>query len=230
MDAGLAVRIDSALDPAVAATLLCSGYVAYSGLVDAAVRPGDRVAVVGFGGIGHLATQYARAFGAEVTVLTTSADKESDARRLGAEHVVVADADQLGQPVPELGELDAALLTSEHPGALMTAVHALAPYGRLVAVAAPVEPVPLVLQRLLHYKLDGRRRLPGAPAPAGRDVRPAPAERSGERGAAVRAGRRGRGAGRGGHPTGPVPGRADPLIGARLRAGSRPRAGWRRRG
>ncbi len=153
VDAGSAVRIDSALDPAVAATLLCSGYVAYSGLVDAAVRPGDRVAVVGFGGIGHLATQYARAFGAEVTVLTTSADKESDARRLGAEHVVVADADQLGQPVPELGELDAALLTSEHPGALMTAVHALAPYGRLVAVAAPVEPVPLVLQRLLHYKL-----------------------------------------------------------------------------
>jgi D-arabinose 1-dehydrogenase-like Zn-dependent alcohol dehydrogenase len=153
IEAGAAVRIDPALDPAVAATLMCSGYVAYSALVDARVTPGERVLVIGMGGIGHLTVQYARSFGAEAGVLTTTPGKVSDAKRLGAAEVTVVEPEHMGSAVAGLSPADVVIMTSDAPGALMTGVHALAPYGRLVVTAAPVDPVPLVLQRLLHYKL-----------------------------------------------------------------------------
>lgn len=72
------------LDPVTAAPLLCAGISVYQPLKAAGVKPGDRVGVAGLGGLGHLAVKFAAAMGAEVTMLSRTADKVADAERLGA--------------------------------------------------------------------------------------------------------------------------------------------------
>ncbi len=79
------LKIPAGLDPAGAAPLLCAGITTYSPLRQWNCKKGDRVAVVGLGGLGHMAVKLAASMGAEVTVLSTSRSKEADARRLGAE-------------------------------------------------------------------------------------------------------------------------------------------------
>src|SRR5579862_9464050 len=78
------LRVPAGLDPAGAAPLLCAGITTYSPLRQFDCKPGDRVGVVGLGGLGHMAVKLAAAMGAEVTVLSTSESKAADARRLGA--------------------------------------------------------------------------------------------------------------------------------------------------
>lgn len=82
------LRIPDGLDPAGAAPLLCAGITTWEPLRQWNVGPGSKVGVVGLGGLGHMAIKLAKALGAEVTLLTRSPGKESDARRLGADHVV----------------------------------------------------------------------------------------------------------------------------------------------
>jgi len=81
-------RISDKLDLAGVAPLLCAGITTYSPLKYAHVSPGDKVAVAGLGGLGHMAVKFAVAMGAEVTVLSTSASKKQDALDLGAHHFV----------------------------------------------------------------------------------------------------------------------------------------------
>jgi uncharacterized zinc-type alcohol dehydrogenase-like protein len=84
------LRIPDGLDLRGAAPLLCAGITTWSPLKNYGVGPGSKVAVVGLGGLGHMAIKFARALGAEVTLLTRSPGKEQDARRLGADHVVLS--------------------------------------------------------------------------------------------------------------------------------------------
>lgn len=90
VDERFVLRVPESLDPAAAAPLLCAGITTYSPLRHWNTGPGKRVAVVGIGGLGHMAVKLAAAMGAHVTVLTTSAGKADDARRLGAHDVVVS--------------------------------------------------------------------------------------------------------------------------------------------
>ncbi len=83
------LRISEGLAPEQAAPILCAGVTTYSPLKHWGVKPGDKVGVVGLGGLGHMAVKLARAMGAEVTVFTTSADKKADAEALGAAHVTI---------------------------------------------------------------------------------------------------------------------------------------------
>jgi len=78
------------MDLAAAAPLLCAGITTWSPLKNWNVVPGSQVAVVGLGGLGHMAIKLAKAMGAQVTLFTRSAGKEEDARRLGADHVVLS--------------------------------------------------------------------------------------------------------------------------------------------
>ncbi len=87
-------QISANLDPAAAAPLLCAGITTYSPLKFANVKPGDRVAVAGLGGLGHMAVKFAVAMGAEVTMLSTSRSKEEDAKKLGAHHFVLSTDDR----------------------------------------------------------------------------------------------------------------------------------------
>jgi uncharacterized zinc-type alcohol dehydrogenase-like protein len=82
------LRISDKLNPAAAAPLLCAGITTYSPLRHWNVGPASRVAVVGLGGLGHMGVKFAAAFGAEVTVISTSDRKEADAREFGAAHFV----------------------------------------------------------------------------------------------------------------------------------------------
>jgi uncharacterized zinc-type alcohol dehydrogenase-like protein len=90
------LSVPDGLDPAGAAPLLCAGITTWSPLRRWHVGKGSKVAVVGLGGLGHMALKLAKALGAEVTLFTRSAGKEDDAFRLGADHVVLSgDADQM---------------------------------------------------------------------------------------------------------------------------------------
>ena len=86
-------EISDKLDPAGVAPLLCAGITTYSPLKFANVKEGDRIAVAGLGGLGHMAVKFAVAMGAEVTMLSTSPSKEQDAKKLGAHHFVLSTDD-----------------------------------------------------------------------------------------------------------------------------------------
>ena len=81
--------ISPKLDLAGVAPLLCAGITTYSPLRHWKVGPGSKVGIVGLGGLGHMGLKFAHSFGASVTLFTTSAGKEADARRLGADEVVI---------------------------------------------------------------------------------------------------------------------------------------------
>ncbi len=90
VDERFVLRVPDGMDPAAAAPLLCAGITTYSPLRHWNAGPGKRVAVVGIGGLGHMAVKLARAMGAHVVVLTTSPGKSDDAKRLGAHEVVLS--------------------------------------------------------------------------------------------------------------------------------------------
>lgn len=89
VDESFVLSISPKLDLAAAAPLLCAGITTYSPLRHWNVQPGQKVGVVGLGGLGHMALKFAHAFGAHVTQFTTSPGKEADAKRLGADEVVL---------------------------------------------------------------------------------------------------------------------------------------------
>jgi uncharacterized zinc-type alcohol dehydrogenase-like protein len=89
VDEDFVINIPDAIDLAEAGPLLCAGITVYSPLRRWGVSPGKKVAIVGMGGLGHLAVKLATALGAEVTVFTTSPDKIADAKRFGAKGVVI---------------------------------------------------------------------------------------------------------------------------------------------
>jgi uncharacterized zinc-type alcohol dehydrogenase-like protein len=84
------LKVSEKLDLARVAPLLCAGITTYSPLKQWNVKKGDRVAVVGLGGLGHMGVKFAAAMGAEVTVISTSVNKESDAKALGAHKFIVS--------------------------------------------------------------------------------------------------------------------------------------------
>ncbi|QHC70577.1 NAD(P)-dependent alcohol dehydrogenase [Rathayibacter sp. VKM Ac-2801] len=120
-----AYALPEGLDPAAAAPLLCAGITVWEPLRASGVGPGTRLGVAGLGGLGHLAVRLGAALGAEVTLLTTSPGKEADARRLGAQHVVVTtDAEALAAARDSLDvEIDT-----------VSAPHDPAPYLRVLAL------------------------------------------------------------------------------------------------
>jgi alcohol dehydrogenase (NADP+) len=90
VDEHFAVRIPGIADLAGTAPLLCAGITMYSPLRHWNVRPGDRVGVIGLGGLGHIGVKIAKALDADVSVITTSPAKRDDALRLGADHVLIS--------------------------------------------------------------------------------------------------------------------------------------------
>lgn len=113
------VKVPDALDPASAAPILCAGITTYSPLRHYGVRPGDKVGVVGMGGLGHMGVKFAKALGAEVTLFTRSESKVAEAKSQGADQVVISTDDAQMQAIA--GQLDFILDTVPVP-------HDLNPY------------------------------------------------------------------------------------------------------
>src|ERR1700690_4036625 len=90
VDEAFVLRVPKTLDPAATAPLLCAGITTYSPLRHWNVRKGQKVGIVGLGGLGHMGVKFANAFGAHVVLFTTSPNKTSDALRLGAHEVVIS--------------------------------------------------------------------------------------------------------------------------------------------
>lgn len=111
----------------LAAPMMCAGYTAWSALRLADPRPHERVAVLGIGGLGHLALQFSRACGFDTVAITHSPDKHGPARELGAD-LVVTD----GQELRDAGGADVVLATGSSYRAASDALRGLRPDGRLV--------------------------------------------------------------------------------------------------
>src|SRR5262249_1875037 len=89
VDEAFALSVPSNLDPAAAAPLLCAGITTYSPLRHWGAGPGKKIGVVGLGGLGHMALKFSHAFGAHTVQFTTSESKVEDAKRLGADDVIL---------------------------------------------------------------------------------------------------------------------------------------------
>ena len=120
------------LDAAGAAPLLCAGITLYSPLRHWGVGPGKRVAIVGLGGLGHMGLKLARAMGAQVTLFSRSPGKEADARRLGADRVVISTDPQ--QMAAVAGQFDLIVDTVPYVHDVNPYVPTLASGGSLVLV------------------------------------------------------------------------------------------------
>jgi propanol-preferring alcohol dehydrogenase len=136
-----ALPVPAGLDPVEAAPLFCAGVTVYRAIRNAGVAPGQRVAVLGVGGLGHLAVQIARALGAEVIALDVAEDKLALARALGAARALPAADPQSVKSVRQMGGVHVAVVTSAARAAYDTALRCLRPAGTLSVVGLPVEPL-----------------------------------------------------------------------------------------
>jgi len=155
-DEAFVLRVPKGLDPAGAAPLLCAGITTYSPMRHWKVGKGQKVAVVGLGGLGHMALKFANALGAHVVLFTTSPNKAADAKRLGAHEVVVSkDADAMLQ---HAASFDFILDTVSAPHDLNAYLALLKRDGTMVLVGAPPQPAPVAAFNLIM----GRHSLAGS--------------------------------------------------------------------
>ncbi|MGC9535521.1 NAD(P)-dependent alcohol dehydrogenase [Streptomyces sp. UG1] len=143
VDENFVLRIPDGLSLDVAAPLLCAGITTYSPLKRFNVGPGKKVAILGFGGLGHMGVKIAHALGAEVTVLSQSLRKQDDGLKLGADHYYATSDQTTFQDLR--GTFDVILSTVSAPLNLDAFLSLLKSEGAFVNVGAPEEPVALNL-------------------------------------------------------------------------------------
>jgi uncharacterized zinc-type alcohol dehydrogenase-like protein len=137
VDERFVLRVPGNLSLPGVAPLLCAGITTYSPLRHWGVTRGQRVGIVGLGGLGHMGLKFGRAFGAHVVLFTTSPGKEADARRLGADDVVVSSNREAMKRLA--GSLDFILDTVSAPHDLDALTSLLKRDGTLCLVGAPAE-------------------------------------------------------------------------------------------
>jgi uncharacterized zinc-type alcohol dehydrogenase-like protein len=147
VDAGFVLSVPDGIDPAAAAPLLCAGITTYSPLRRWNAGPGKLVAVVGLGGLGHMAVKIAHAMGAEVTVLSQSLKKQEDGLRLGADHYFATSDSDTFEALA--GSFDLIVNTVSASIDVSSYLGLLAVNGALVNVGAPAEPMSLNVFSLL---------------------------------------------------------------------------------
>jgi len=140
--------LPDALSYEQAAPIFCAGYTVWSGLRWVAPEPHERVAVVGIGGLGHLAVQYAKAAGFKTIAVSHSPSKDELIRELGADEIV-----RDGRGLAQAGGADIILATSNSSDAMADAIQGLRPDGRFVSMgfeAKPlsVSPADLIVRRI----------------------------------------------------------------------------------
>jgi len=156
VDEDFVVKISSKLDLAAAAPLLCAGITTYSPLKHWNVKKGQKVGIIGLGGLGHMGVKFSRAFGADTVVFTTSKSKVEDARRLGA-HSVVLSSDPIAMAA-QVGKYDFILDTVAAPHDVSPYLSFLKRDGAMVLVGIPDKPFEVSAFSLLA----GRKRLSGS--------------------------------------------------------------------
>jgi uncharacterized zinc-type alcohol dehydrogenase-like protein len=156
VDQNYVLRVPNGLDPAGAAPLLCAGITTYSPLHHWGVKKGQKVGVVGLGGLGHMGLKFAKALGASVVLFTTSPGKTADAVRLGADEVVISKNETEMQKHANSFDFILDAVSADHD--LNSYLNLLKLDGTLTLVGAPEKPASVAAFNLLMK----RRRLAGS--------------------------------------------------------------------
>ena len=157
VDQRFALRVPTNLDLSGVGPLLCAGITTYSPMRHWGVTKGKKVGVVGLGGLGHMAVKFAHALGGHVVVFTTSPKKQDDARRLGADEVVISkNANEMQK---HLGSFDFILDAVSANHDIGAYINLLRRDGNITLVGAPEKPLAVPAFGLIM----GRRSLSGSP-------------------------------------------------------------------
>lgn len=146
-----AIPIPDALDPKAAGPLLCGGITVFNPIVQLGIKPTDKVGVIGIGGLGHMALQFLNKWGCEVTAFTSTPGKESEAKKLGAHHVVNSKDSAAMEKLA--GMFDLILNTTNVTLDWNAYINALGPKGKFHTVGAVLEPIPVAA-----FSLIGKQR------------------------------------------------------------------------
>ena len=139
--AAVVAAIPDDLPAEEAGPFMCAGVTVFNALRNSGARAGEVVAVHGIGGLGHLGIQYARQMGFETVAINRGNDKEPLARQLGAHHYIDATAMDVVAELQKLGGANVILATAPNAQAISGLVDGLAPSGKLLVPAAPLEPL-----------------------------------------------------------------------------------------
>jgi propanol-preferring alcohol dehydrogenase len=153
------------LKSAEAAPLLCAGITTYNSLRNSGARGGDVVAVHGIGGLGHLAVQFARKLGYKTVALSRGKDKEPLAVELGAHYYIDTTTENAVEALQKLGGARVILSTAPHSKSISGLIGGLGANGKLLIVAAAVEPIEVSPLQLIS----GRRSVTGWPSGHAKD-------------------------------------------------------------
>jgi len=137
------VRIPDELDSLEAAPILCAGLATFNALKKCGAQAGDTVAVLGIGGLGHMALQYARRMGFRVVAIGRGAGTAEDAMALGAHVYIDAEQQDAAARLKAMGGAQAVVTTIGHAGTVSALLGGLAPQGRLVLLGAGKDPLPV---------------------------------------------------------------------------------------
>jgi len=153
-DADYVGQLPDGFDFGPASPVLCAGVTVYKGLKEAEVRPGQWVAILGIGGLGHMAVQYAKAMGMHVVAIDIADSKLKLAKSLGADEIInAADVDPVKEVISQIGGVHGALVTAVNTKAFSQATGMLRRHGTMSLVGLPPGDFPLpifdvVLKRL----------------------------------------------------------------------------------
>ena len=157
-------RVPDGLKSVTAAPLLCAGLTTFSALRNSPAKASDLVAVLGIGGLGHLAVQYARHMGFEVAAIGRGADKAELAKKLGAHHYIDSAATNPGEALQALGGAVVVLATASAGKSGADTVKGLRPHGVVIVLGASEEPIEVSSQDLLFSSRRIEGALTGTPA------------------------------------------------------------------
>jgi len=152
------MAIPDALPAVEAAPLLCAGLTTFSALRHAPAKAGDLVAVLGLGGLGHLAVQYARHMGFEVAAIGRGAEGSALAQQLGAHHYIDNATTDAGQALQALGGAAVVVATAPAGKATSALVSGVRPRGHVIAIGVAPDPLELSSEALIF----GSRSIDGA--------------------------------------------------------------------
>jgi D-arabinose 1-dehydrogenase-like Zn-dependent alcohol dehydrogenase len=158
--AGALAAIPDGLSSVEAAPLMCAGVTTFNPLRHSGARPGDLVAILGIGGLGHLGVQFAAKMGFQTVAIARGEDKRPLALELGAHHYIDSQASDPAAELVKLGGARIVLATVTNAAAMSSVLGGLAVDGKLIIVGVPAEPLEVPIVPLVF----GRRAIVGWPS------------------------------------------------------------------
>jgi D-arabinose 1-dehydrogenase-like Zn-dependent alcohol dehydrogenase len=159
-------RIPGELTFVEAAPLGCAGVTVFNGLRRTSAKPGDVVAIIGIGGLGHLAVQFAAKMGFDTVAIDRGSQKEAAALQLGARHYIDSSVQNVAAALQALGGAKVVLATVPSPAAMTAAIDGLSAHGELVVIGASAQKIEVSPMQLIT----GQKTIRGSAAGTSREV------------------------------------------------------------